>query len=98
VGVFESEGDPGDRIVASLDELVRGRRAAPPSSVPTVVLTAMKGRPEQYRQPVLDREERLVASMPQARHEFVWDAGHYIHIDQPNRVIDAVRGVLLQIG
>lgn len=85
-------------IVASLDELVRRRRAAPPSSVPTVVLTAMKGRPEQYRQPVLDREESLVASMPRARHEVVWDAGHYIHLDQPHHVIDAVRSVLPQNG
>jgi pimeloyl-ACP methyl ester carboxylesterase len=54
----------------------------------------MKGRPEQYRQPVLDVQEGLVASMPRAVHEIVWDSGHYIQVDQPQRVLSAIRNLI----
>jgi len=83
-------------IAASLDDLVRRRAAAPPISAPTVLLTAMKGRPEQYRQPVLDVQEGLVAAMPSAAHEVVWDSGHYIHVEQPQRVVAATKDVVAQ--
>ena len=81
-------------IIAGLGELARRRADAPPIAAPTIVLTAMKGWPEQYRQPVLDVQEGLVASMPGAVHEIVWDSGHYIHVDQPQRVLSAIRNVL----
>ena len=81
-------------IIASLDELARRRAVAPPIAVPTIVLTAMKGRPEQYRQPVLDVQEDLVASMPCGTHEIIWDSGHYIHVEQPQRVISAIQDVM----
>ena len=54
-----------------------GGRAAMPRSG-TALLTATKGRPEQYRQPVLDVQEGLVAAMPSAAHDVVWDSGHYM--------------------
>jgi len=82
-------------IVASLDEIVRQRAAAPPIAAPTVVLTAMKGRPEKYRQPVLDVQENLVAAMPRAVHEVIWDSGHYIHVEQPQRVVSAIKDVTM---
>lgn len=81
-------------IAASLGELAGRRAAAPPITAPAIVLTAMKGRPEKYRQPVLDVQEGLVASMPQAVHEIVWDSGHYIQVDQPQRVLSAIRDVM----
>ncbi len=83
-------------IVASLDELVRRRAAAPPIAAPTILLTAMEGRPEQYRQPVLDVQEGLIAAMPRAHHEVVWDSGHYIHVEQPERVVSATQHVMRQ--
>jgi len=82
-------------IVASLDEIVRQRAAARPIAAPTVVLTAMKGRPEKYRQPVLDVQENLVAAMPRAVHEVIWDSGHYIHVEQPQRVVSAIKDVTM---
>jgi pimeloyl-ACP methyl ester carboxylesterase len=81
-------------IVASLGELVRRRASAPPIAGPTIVLTAMKRRPEQYRQPVLDVQEHLVAAMPSAVHEIIWDSGHYIHVEQPQRVVSAIQDVM----
>jgi pimeloyl-ACP methyl ester carboxylesterase len=82
-------------IVASLDEIVRRRAAAPPIAAPTVVLTAMKGRPEKYRQPVLDVQEGLVAAMPRAIHKVIWDSGHYIHVEQPEHVVSAIKDVTI---
>jgi pimeloyl-ACP methyl ester carboxylesterase len=79
---------------ASLEELVRRRAAAPPIAAPAVVLTAMKGRPEQYRQPVLDVQEGLVAVMSRAVHEVLWDSGHYIHVERPQRVVSAINEVM----
>ena len=81
-------------IVASLDELLKRRAAAPPIAAPAIVLTAMKGRPEQYRQPVLDVQEGLVTSMPHAHHEVAYDSGHYIHVEQPQRVVSAIQDVM----
>lgn len=83
-------------LVASLGELVERRGAAQPAAVPSVLLTAVKERPEPYRGLAIDGQTRLAATMPRARHQIIEDAGHYIHIDQPHYVIDAVREVLRQ--
>jgi pimeloyl-ACP methyl ester carboxylesterase len=82
------------QIAGSLGELVRRRSAAPPIAAPAILLTAMKGRPEQYRQPVLDVQESLVTAMPRAAHEVIWDSGHYIHVEQPQRVVSAIQDVM----
>lgn len=83
-------------LVASLGELVERRSAAPPIAAPSVLLTAVKERPEPYRRLAIDGQTGLAATMPHARHQIVEDAGHYIHIDQPHHVIDAVREILRQ--
>lgn len=81
-------------IPANLGELASLRANGSPITVPAVVLTAMRGRPQQYCQPVLDIQEALVATMPRGRHEVVWDSGHYIHVDRPDRVTAAVQEVV----
>jgi pimeloyl-ACP methyl ester carboxylesterase len=57
------------------------------------VLTATKGRPPDSTEQVLAVQEDLVAATG-GRHIVVPEAGHYLHIDRPDLVVQAVRDVL----
>ena len=39
-----------------------------------------------------------LAHLPTARHEVVAGAGHYLHIEQPDAVFEAIRGFLAEVG
>jgi pimeloyl-ACP methyl ester carboxylesterase len=66
--------------------------AKPIGDVPLLVLTAGS-------QPASVREEhaRLAAQSPRGRHTVVDAAGHWILIDEPDAVVDAVKWVMEQI-
>jgi pimeloyl-ACP methyl ester carboxylesterase len=79
-------------VLDQLDTLAVRRAQAVWPQVPVAVLTAMKGRPAPFVQPVMAIQEALVAAA-NAHHHVVPDAGHYIHLDRPDLVIQAVRDV-----
>lgn len=79
-------------ILSHLDELADRRENALWPKVPIVTLTATKGRPAEYIPPVIAAQDQL-AALTGARHTVVPDSGHYIHIDRPDLVAEAVREV-----
>ncbi len=79
-------------VLDHLDELAVRRTQAVWPQVPIAVLTAMKGRPEPFVEPVMKIQEALVAAA-HGHHQVVPDAGHYIHLDRPDLVTQAVRDV-----
>lgn len=79
-------------VLDRLDDLAVRRTQAVWPQVPVAVLTAMKGRPAPFVEPVMAIQEALVAAA-NGRHRVVPDAGHYIHLDRPDLVIQAVRDV-----
>jgi len=34
--------------------------------------------------------------MPHGVHEIIWDSGHYIHVEQSQRVVSAIKDVMAQ--
>ncbi|ONI69440.1 hypothetical protein BWI15_22945 [Kribbella sp. ALI-6-A] len=60
--------------------------------VPVVVLTATKGKPAPVLEPMMAVQNELVAAA-NGRHVVVPDAGHDLHVDRPDLVIQAVRDV-----
>jgi pimeloyl-ACP methyl ester carboxylesterase len=79
-------------IVDQLETLTRRRSTATWPPVPTVILTATKGRPVEFVGPVIAIQERVAAN---AQHIVVPDAGHYIHVDRPDLVARLVRDIAL---
>lgn len=79
-------------IFADLDLLTARRADAVWPEMPVVVLTATKERPEDSTRVVLPVHEE-VAALTGGRHVVVPDAGHYIHVDRPDLVIDTIREV-----
>jgi proline-specific peptidase len=62
----------------------------PEIHVPTMVLA---GREDFIYPP--ESQEQLVAAIPNARLEFIDQAGHSPHLEQPGKVIDLIRDFLL---
>ncbi|MFF1817527.1 alpha/beta fold hydrolase [Kribbella sp. NPDC058245] len=79
-------------ILDHLPELAKRRTEAVWPQLPVVVLTAMKDRPEAFVRPVLDLHG-AVAGATNARHTVVPDSGHYLHLDRPDLVTEAIREV-----
>jgi pimeloyl-ACP methyl ester carboxylesterase len=84
-------------ILDNVDELAARRAVAQWPQLPMVILTATKGRPPEYTPLVLAAQDE-VASVTGARHTVVPDSGHYVHIDRPDLVVDAVRDVAAASG
>jgi pimeloyl-ACP methyl ester carboxylesterase len=64
-----------------------------PSSVPLLVLTAGRG-PEKRVARVVEAHRALVASAANGAQEMVADAGHYVNLDRPDVVADALLSLL----
>ena len=65
--------------------------SAPPiRDIPLVVMSGEKNSDEGQ----LSRQERLAAISPRGRHMVVSGSGHWIALDRPDCVIDAVRSVV----
>jgi len=79
-------------ILDHIDEFAARRRSSTWTGPPLIVLTATKGRPPDSTEQVLAVQEDLVAAAG-GRHIVVPDAGHYLHIDRPDLVVQAVRDV-----
>lgn len=79
-------------IIDNLDELVARRSKGSWSRVPVVLLTATKGRPEESTTQVITVQDQ-VANAANGKHIIVPDAGHYIHVDKPDLVLECVRDV-----
>ncbi|GAA1596207.1 alpha/beta hydrolase [Kribbella hippodromi] len=79
-------------ILEHLDDLAAYRASAVWPSVPVVLLTATKGRPEKFTPRVIAVQEEL-AAQARGRHLVVPDSGHYLQLDRPDLVVECVREV-----
>jgi pimeloyl-ACP methyl ester carboxylesterase len=77
-------------IVDHLHELAQRRAKAVWPQIPVVLLTATKGRPEELIAQVITTQEEVVAAAS-GKHIIVPDAGHYIHVDRPDLVLECIR-------
>jgi pimeloyl-ACP methyl ester carboxylesterase len=87
-----------NRLADGSHDLVRTARAqASPPDVPLIVLTATTGKPPA----LLSRSTALLAEVaaaaPRGRQILVENAGHYIHHDRPDAVVDAITTVVAEI-
>ena len=65
------------------------------SQLPNVTLIVLTGGSGPYSPAqFLDEHRAIAARSPQGRHMIVSNSGHQIHQDQPDAVIDAIKGVL----
>lgn len=82
----------------SLDVDLRQARAAPPlPNVPIVLLTGMADEPDkspEAKQLWLRLHKEWLKQLPNARHIITEKSGHYIQVDEPALVIDAIRQML----
>jgi pimeloyl-ACP methyl ester carboxylesterase len=62
---------------------------------PVLVITGAE--PDMWSEHTADEIELRLASMPDARHVEIADAGHYVHIEQPAAVLDAIKGFLAEV-
>jgi len=84
-------------IVDRLEDLTYRRSTATWPEVPTIILTATKGRPERFVAPVVAIQEQ-VARAANAQHIVVSDSGHYIHVDRPDLVTRLVRDIAARLA
>jgi pimeloyl-ACP methyl ester carboxylesterase len=78
------------------------REIGPPPDVPIAFLTSTRldeasasvGITEEDMQAKLDLHREWLVQAPQATHTVTEASGHYIQQDEPDLVIDAIRGVL----
>jgi pimeloyl-ACP methyl ester carboxylesterase len=87
-------GQAETRLVRSCPPYVRQIRAtAALPDVPVIVLSATTGLPARFRSRFTAIHARLAASAPRGRQIVVADAGHYIHHQQPDVVVQAIADV-----
>lgn len=88
-----SEGRRGEW--ASLDVVLQQARSAVPlPDVPVTLLTGMAdepGKTPQAKQLWLSLHNEWLRTIPDARHVVTGRSGHYIQIDEPALVVDAIR-------
>lgn len=87
---------------ASLDgDLEQARAAAPLPDVPVVLLTGMAdepGKTREAKQLWLSLHHEWLRTMPNARHVVTDQSGHYIQVDEPGLVVDAIRQIVSGVG
>lgn len=87
---------------ASLDvDLEQARASAPLPSAPVILLTGMADEP--YKSPAakqlwLSLHNEWLRTIPNAKHIITNKSGHYIQIDEPELVTDAIRQVISSIA
>ena len=67
--------------------------AVPPADIPVVVISGSHQPPSE-----LAAHERLAATSPHGRHLVAAKSGHWILLDEPELIVDAVRGLIAAIG
>jgi pimeloyl-ACP methyl ester carboxylesterase len=65
---------------------------AKPAQLPPDVPPAFS--PEAFEAAWREGQARLAALLPDARHEIATESAHYVQIDQPALVVDAIRAVV----
>lgn len=91
-------------FVTSFEQMRRAAAAQPLRDVPLVVLSHDRpfdlpaDLPADFKQAVerawVEGQDRLAALLPDARHVAKTHSGHYIQLEQPQLVIDAIRQVV----
>ena len=92
-----------DETAAFRDNVAHARTDFP-RNVPTIVLThgqagdMFRGLPMQGADEIWHREQAVLARLfPGAQHEVVRGTGHFIQIDKPEAVVDAIRHVVTEV-
>ncbi len=83
-------------IVDHLDDIAVRRSQSVWPQLPMVLLTATKGRPEAATAQAIEIQTQVVEAA-KGDHVIVPDAGHYIHIDQPDLVTTHIRDIAGQV-
>ncbi len=95
---FELDGlpEPNRSEAAALTETEKQVRAAgPPAAMPTIVLAhGQPGGTPEYETLWRSSQEDLAATVPGAQLIIAEMSGHYIQLDEPHLVIEAVRSVI----
>jgi pimeloyl-ACP methyl ester carboxylesterase len=86
--------DEGRLAVRSAPLARAARTSSALPDVPLVVLSATTGLPPRMRARVSAIHAQITASTRRGYQTIVDDAGHYIHHDQPETVITAIRAVI----
>lgn len=91
-------------VMRSAGEIER-RRSGPGAKLPVMPLVVLSSDPEAAEPGLADvvpalaaKHRELALEVPGARHELVREAGHFIQLDRPQVVVDAVREVLAKIA
>jgi len=75
----------------------QARAAKVPPGIPVILLTALNDRrPAEMQKTWVEKHEEWIAKVPRGRHIKVENSGHYIQVDHPQVVIDAVKEVVTQ--
>jgi pimeloyl-ACP methyl ester carboxylesterase len=83
-------GFPGDFDIEFLEAEMRGVTS------PILVLTGAEDDTwSDHSQEVIDRRMSYFAD---GRHRVIADAGHYVHVEQPDAVLDAIAEFLAEVG
>lgn len=64
-------------------------KAMPPAGIPVTVLSAANAKPEQ-----LEEREEMARRSPRGRHIVARKSGHWIQLDEPELVVEAIRELL----
>ena len=87
---------------ASLDvDLKQARAAAPLPNVPVILLTGMADELDKTpaaKQLWLSLHNEWLRTIPNAKHIITNKSGHYIQIDEPELVTDAIRQIINSIA
>ncbi len=87
---------------ASLDvALGQARAAVPLSNVPVVLLTGMADEPDktpETKRLWLSLHNEWLRTIPNAKHVITNKSGHYIQIDEPELIIDAIRQIISSVA
>ena len=62
---------------------------AEPNAIPIIVLSAANATPEQ-----LEEREAIVRRSPRGRHIIARRSGHWIQLDEPELVVEAIREMI----
>jgi pimeloyl-ACP methyl ester carboxylesterase len=83
---------------ASLEiDLQQARAAVPLPNVPVILLTGMADEPDKSpaaKQLWLSLHNEWLKTIPNARHIVTNKSGHYIQVDEPELVTDAIRQII----
>ena len=95
-----SEGRRAEWASLAID-LEQARAAAPLPDVPVILLTGMAdepGKTPEAKQLWLSLHHEWLRTIPNARHVVTGKSGHYIQVDEPESVVDAIRQMVNRVG